>query len=383
MPAARFLHATATAVAATGAAALLLRPRSGTARTVPVAARDYFSDEELQRARRFRRGQRALGLASSAIDTAILVALVRRPPGAPPAAVAVGLGLGTSVAGLPLAAVSRVRAKRVGLVTQGWGGWAADLAKAQAISAPLSAAGGWLVAAGQRRYGDRWWLPGAGGLLGTGLLALVAGPTLIDPLFNTFTPAEPGLRARVERLAASAGVPVNRVLVMDASKRTTASNAYVTGFGPTKRVVFYDTLLRDFTEAQVDFVVAHELAHVRHRDVQRSLVLLAVTAPATMWAIAEGAAALGDTLPAVVLAAGVVAPALGVVANSLSRAMERRADRFAMGLVGDPRSQVDFQRGIVLKNVAEPEPPRWVQIMNGSHPTTLERIAMAEEAASA
>ncbi len=404
----RLLFAVASAVAATEAAVLLLRPRSDSVGAVPVAARDYFSADELIRARTFRRGQRRIALASMAIDTAILVALVRRPPRAHAAVVAAAMGAGMSVAGLPLGAWSRVRGKRVGLVTQGWGGWAADVAKAQAISAPLSAGGGWLVVAAMRRFGDRWWLPGAGGLVGTGVLALVAGPTLIDPLFNDFTPAEPGLRARVQGLAHAAGVPVDRVLVMDASKRTTASNAYVTGLGPTKRVVLYDTLLRDFTDAEVDFVVAHELAHVRHRDVQRSLALVAVAAPATVWAIAEGAAALGETtrgpasggllrplraavdgpppapqaLPAVVLSAGLVAPVVGVVSNGLSRAVERRADRFAMRLVGDPQAQIAFQRGICVRNVAEPAPPRWVQVVYGTHPTTLERIAMAEAAAS-
>lgn len=335
------------------------------------------------RARRFRRGQRTVSLASAAVDVGLLIVLARRPPAGNPAVVAAGMSVGMSVAGLPLAAVARVRAKRVGLVTQGWSGWAADFAKTQAISAPLSAAGGWLVVAGQRRFGERWWLPGAAGLLGTGVLALLAGPALIDPLFNDFEPAEPELRARVERLAAAAGVPVDRVLVVDASRRTTASNAYVTGLGPTKRVVLFDTLLRDFSADEVDFVVAHELAHVRHRDVQRSLTLLAVTAPATVWAIAEGAAALGDTLPALVLAAGAVAPLVGVVANGLSRAVERRADRFAMRVVGNPQTQVDFQRGVCLRNVAEPEPPRWVQVLYGTHPTTLERIAMAEDSASA
>lgn len=374
--------AATSAVAATQLAVLLLRPRTGSARAVPVAARDYFSEAELGRARRFRRGQRTIALASTAIDLAILAALVRRPPRGHPAVLAAGMTVGMTAAGLPLSVVSRVRGKRVGLVTQSWGGWAQDVVKTQAIAAPLSAAGGWLVVAGQRRFGARWWLPGAAGLLGTGVLALLAGPALIDPLFNEFEPASPELRARVERLAAAAGVPVDRVLVMDASKRTTASNAYVTGLGPTKRVVLYDTLLKDFSEAEVDFVVAHELAHVRHRDVQRSLVLLAVTAPATVWAIAEGAAALGDSLPAVVLAAGAVAPLVGIVSNGLSRAVERRADRFAMSLLPSAVPLIAFQRGIVLKNVAEPEPPRWVQVLYGTHPTTLERIAMAEAASA-
>ncbi len=373
----------ATAVAATEAAVLLLRPRSGAPRPVPVAARDYFSPAEIERARRFRRGQRALALVSGAVDLAILGALVRRPPRGHPAVVAAGLATGMTAVGLPLAAVSHVRGKRVGLVTQSWGGWGSDVAKATAIQAPITAGAGALVDAGMRRFGSRWWLPGAGGLLGFGLLTLLAGPTLIDPLFNKFEPADDELHARVKKLAEAAGVPVDRVLVMDASKRTTASNAYVTGIGPTKRVVLFDTLLKDFSATEVDFVVAHEFAHVRHRDVQRAVVMLAVTGPTTVRAIAAAAEALGNSLPAVVLAAGLVAVPVSVVGNGMSRAVERRADRFAMEIVGDPRAQIAFQRGICVRNVAEPEPPRWVQVLYGTHPTTLERIAMAEAAASA
>jgi len=329
-------------------------------------------------------------LVGTALDAAVLTTLVRRAEAIPPtspAVAAAGLGAALTVLGLPLSAAARERSIRVGLVTQSWRGWSADLAKAQAISAGLSAAGGAVLVAGMRRYGDAWWRPGAGGLVGVGVLSLVAGPTLLDPIFNRFEPAEPDLAERVARLAEAAGVPVDRILIMDASKRTTASNAYVTGLGPTKRVVLYDTLLRDMSPEEVDFVVAHELAHVRHRDVLRGLGGLAVAAPALTWSIARlartmNAPADGRALPAVALAAGIVATPFGMVANFFSRRMERRADAFAMGLIGDPRTQIAVQRSLCVRNVAEPEPPRWVRIVFGSHPTTLERIAMAEAKAS-
>jgi STE24 endopeptidase len=364
------------------------------ARFTPVRpkanARDYFSTAELSRARRFRRGQRAIMLAGTALDTAALVGLARRREqlaAAPPWAVAAGLGAGLTVLGLPLSAVARQRSIRVGLITQSWRGWAGDVVKAQAISAGLSAAGGALVVAGMRRYGERWWLPGAGGMVAVGVLSLIAGPTLLDPIFNEFEPAEDELRERIEALAADAGVPVDRVLVMDASKRTTASNAYVTGLGPTKRVVLYDTLVRDLQPDEVDFVVAHELAHVRHRDVQRGLALAAVSSPALMWSIARlarrmGARPDGGALPTLALAAGLVATPFGMLTNGFSRRMERRADAFAMDLVDDPRTQIAVQRELCVRNVAEPEPPRWVRLVFGSHPTTLERIAMAEQASA-
>ena len=164
-------------------------------------ARDYFSAEELDRARAFRRGQRAIMLASTAIDAAALAVLARHPPRGPVPLVAAGMSAGTAVAGLPLAALARRRAMRVGLVTQSWRGWAGDQLKAQAIATPMAAGAGTLLIAAMRRHGERWWLPGAGGLVGFGVLSLVAGPVLLDPLFNRFEPAEPGLRERLRRLA--------------------------------------------------------------------------------------------------------------------------------------------------------------------------------------
>lgn len=346
-----------------------------------ASARDYFSEAELSRASRFRRGQRALALTGAALDAAALAALVRRPPSGHPAAVAAGLGAGLTVLGLPLTVQARRRAMRAGLITQSWRGWAADLAKAQAISAPLSAGAGTLVVAAVRRHGERWWLPGAAGAVGFGVLSLLAGPALLDPIFNRFEPAEPELRKRVDRIAAEAGVPVDRVLVMDASRRTTASNAYVTGLGPTRRVVLFDTLLRDLEPDQVDFVVAHELAHVRHRDVLRALALTAALAPSFGWSVDRVARPAPDAsaLPRLLLAAGVLAVPFGVLANAFSRRAERRADAFAMGIVRDPRTQISLQRELCVRNVAEPEPPRWVRVLSGSHPTALERIGIAEK----
>jgi STE24 endopeptidase len=178
---------------------------------------------------------------------------------------------------------------------------------------------------------------------------------------------------------------VGEVYEVDASRRTTAANAYVAGIGPTKRVVLFDTLLRDFTPEEVRLVVAHELAHQRFRDVQRGLLFLAVVAPLAMLAVArigERLAPAGHergpaAVPAVALAAAILMPAVAMIANQLSRAAEVRADRYAMQLTGDARAQVGFQRRIALKNVADPDPPGWIRALLGTHPTTVERIGHA------
>jgi STE24 endopeptidase len=195
----------------------------------------------------------------------------------------------------------------------------------------------------------------------------------------------------VLELAERAGVDVGEVYEIDASRRTSAANAYVAGLGRTKRVVLYDNLLRDFTPAEVRLVVAHELGHVRHRDVPNGLLYLAIVAPFGMFAVARLGEALAPreaagrplALPGVVLAVALVAPTVTAVSNQLSRAVERRADAYALELTGEPETQIAFQRRIAVKNVSDPDHPAWVTFLLGTHPPTLERIGQAAAAARA
>jgi STE24 endopeptidase len=378
--------AVVTALVVAEAAALLLRPRDRPA-PVDVAPRDYFSAAQLGTARDFRTGQLWLYGARVAVELGVLVLVVRRPPrrlgGAATAAV---LSAGIVAATLPISAVSRERGKRVGLVTQSWTGWAGDVAKSTAIETALAGLGGALLVVGVRRFGGRWWIPGTAAIVSFGILAAAVAPVVLDPLFNRFTPLPPGeLRSDVLDLARRADVRVGEVYTVDASRRTTAANAYVTGLGPTKRVVLYDTLLRDFSPAEVRLVVAHELAHQHFRDVPRGVLFLAVVAPFGLLAVAR----LGERLvpagqgrgaavvPAVALSAALLVPAVTAISNQLSRAIETRADAFAMRLTGDPGALVEFQRRIAVQNVADPDPPRVVRLLLGTHPTTMQRIGHA------
>jgi STE24 endopeptidase len=272
----------------------------------------------------------------------------------------------------------------VGLVTQSWRGWALDLVKSNAIGAVFAAGAGGAAVAITRRYPRGWWFPAAAGsvLVGSGFAALA--PVLLDPVFNDFTPLPEGeTRSDVLALAAAAGVKVREVYSVDASRRTTAANAYVTGLGPTKRVVLFDTLLDRYDRDQVRVVVAHELAHVRHRDVPRSVAFAAIVAPATALAVQRLSWALSSergsaaALPALGLATAVVAGPLGVIGNRLSRAVERRADAYSLELSGAPDAFVSFERAIALQNVADLDPPALVRRVLATHPSTAERIGAA------
>src|SRR3954470_1265405 len=333
--------ALALALAAAQAAANALRSREGIIAAAPVRADEHFTAAELRRARDFRRPQRALGLASGGVELALMTAPAARPPRvlerSRPALAGAALSVVSTLAPLPPRAVARRRAVRIGLVTQSWGGWALDLVKAGAIDAGLAAGGAAAADALIRRLPRAWWLPASALVTGFSAVAAFAGPVVLDPLFNRFRRLPDGeLRRDVLDLARRAGVHVGEVYVVDASRRTTAANAYVTGLGATKRVVLFDTLVDHFTPEETRLVVAHELAHVRFRDVPRALAFTALVAPLGTLAVATlaprrpGAAAL----PGLVLATAAVSAPVGVVANALSRQVERRADAFSLRLTG-------------------------------------------------
>ena len=388
------IASTALAIAAAEGARRLLTPPAVPIEPAPVDVRSYFSEAEIERGRRYARPQRALGLARMAIDLGALAMVARRPlpallrrrsrPVAAAGAAGGAMALAMSLPTLPLRAISRRRAIAAGLDIQSWRGWGGDLVKASSIEAVFAGAAGSAMVAAVRRYPEGWWLPVASASVLTGTVISALAPVVLDPLFNDFTPLPEGeARTDVLELADAAGVKVGEVYSVDASRRTTAANAYVTGLGPTKRVVLFDTLLDRYSRDELRLVVAHELAHVRHRDVPRGVLYAAIVAPAVALAVQRLSWVLSparDTpaaLPALALAATLLSAPVGVLGNRLSRAMERRADEFSLQLAGAPDAFISFERAIALQNLADLEPPGWVTRLLSTHPPTTERIGAA------
>ena len=151
--------------------------------------------------------------------------------------------------------------------------WLADLAKSLLLGAliglPIAAAVLWLMGSA----GGLWWLWAWGLWMGFNLLLMVVYPVFIAPLFNKFEPlADASLTARVTALMQRCGFQAKGLFVMDGSRRSAHANAYFTGLGSAKRVVFFDTLLKQLSPAEVEAVLAHELGHFHHRHIARRLV---------------------------------------------------------------------------------------------------------------
>jgi STE24 endopeptidase len=213
-------------------------------------------------------------------------------------------------------------------------------------------------------------------------------PVLVEPAFNQFTPLQHGpLRTEILQLADREHVDLHDVLVADASRRTTTLNAYVSGFGSTRRVVLYDNVVHDLPRAQILSIVAHELGHAHHNDVLVGSVLGGLGAAlgvgllglAVAW-LRDGPGGMGDpTVVPLVLALVAIATLLSSPVNSgLSRLIETRADVASLHATRDPEAFVEVQRELDLHSLSD-DPPHWSHIWFGSHPTTLERIAIAEQ----
>ena len=191
-------------------------------------------------------------------------------------AVLVGFVLISSLLDLPMTLYQTfVLEERFGFNKMTFRLWLADLLKSSVVGAliglPIAALILWMMAAS----GGLWWFWAWGVWMGFNLLLLVIYPTLIAPLFNKFTPLEDAtLKERVTALMQRCGFSAKGLFVMDGSKRSAHANAYFTGFGAAKRVVFFDTLLARLSAAEVDAVLAHELGHFKHRHIFKRIVAM-------------------------------------------------------------------------------------------------------------
>jgi len=391
----RWGTAIVAAVVVAELAVVLLRPRSGVIEPAPVRTESYFSAAELERARDYRRPQLALYGGVLAVELGLLALLVARPPARlrgpfrrpvlAGAAAGAALSVAVSVAILPLQIVSRERAKDVGLVTQSWGGYTRDKSISWGIGAVLAGLGAATAVGLIRRYPRGWWLPGSAIVVAFGVVSIYAGPVVLDPIFNKFQPLPAGqTRSDVIELAKRAGVDIGEVYSVDASRRSTAANAYVAGLGGTKRVVLYDTLLENFERDEVRLVVAHELAHQHHDDVPNGLLYVAIVAPFGLLAVAQltrrlapdGAEPGPAILPALALSLFVMTTTITTISNQLSRQVEARADSYALMLTGEPAAFIRFEKRIALRNLSDPDPPGWQTALLATHPPTIERIGI-------
>jgi STE24 endopeptidase len=372
---------------------------AGSPAPAPVSASSVFSQAQIDRAEGFATWARVWSWGALAASLALgwWLALGARPrkvyarlpgPWGVRVLLAVLLVQGVvTVLLLPLDAAQHEHARRNGLSNQAWSGFLRDEVVSWLIGVVVSALLAWLVVGCARRW--RAWVVGvaavAGGLV---LLGSYGYPLVVEPLFNSFHSLPNGpLRTQVMALADREGVHVDDVLVADASRRTTTLNAYVSGFGDTRRVVLYDNLVKDEPPGQVLSVVAHELGHAQEDDVLTGSILGvagAVLGVGLLGLVLGGGRRRGwpeagdPRVVPLLLALVATASLLGApVEDGISRKIETRADVIALAATDDPSSFVALQKELALRSLADPTPPAWSQWWFGTHPTVLQRIALA------
>lgn len=390
-----------------GTAALLVpwgSARAATGAITPDASLD-FSVAEIAVGDRLARLLVLPGLTSLGVSLALTVALGLTPWGARIAgAVARPLGGGwfwqatlgglvllliVRIVTLPFGAWSESVRQSNGLSTRTWPAWMLDVAKGFGVSAALTLLALTALIGLARRWPDWWWVAGG---LGAALLVVAASfayPLVVEPVFNRFTPMPDGeLRTNLLALAEEDGVAVDDVLVADASRRTSTLNAYVSGFGSSRRIVVYDTLLDQAPDAEVEAVVAHELGHAADRDVLTGTGLGALGAMAAVlllylvsgWLPLErwsGISGVGDGRSVAFLLAfvAVVSFVSTPVQSAVSRELEARADQHALDLTEDPQTLAELQRRLATAAQADVTPNRALAWWFGTHPTAAARLA--------
>jgi STE24 endopeptidase len=365
----------------------------------------WFEQAQVERARRYHRPLYLAAAAGIVVDLAVLALFAFGPVGNgvyeamggwPWWGIALGSALlvmtSTALADLPLGFFAGFRHEHAwGLSTQSAVGWILDWLKGLVVGVVLGAGALLGFVAAARAWPTGWPLVCAGAAAAALLVLGFAAPLALEPLFNRFEPLpDLELAASLQALATRAGVPVSRVLVADASRRTRKLNAYVSGLGRTRRVVVFDTLLADSDPRELRLVVAHELGHRRAHHVAKGTLLAMAGAAlfiAAAWALLRWPAlrsSIGVTgpddprvIPFLLLLGSVLGLLGSPLGSALSRRWERQADAFSLALIPDPDTFESTHRRLALTNLADLDPPRPVYLAWFSHPTPPERINAA------
>ena len=375
------------------AAALLWRTTVPADLDLPeLDPRDYFSARELRRHERYEGVLRGLFGASVLLQAAVLVGfvlaaprLVRRLPfGVLAQGVLLAFAIAVSVwlARLPVGLVAHWWRRRYGIARQDYLEWLVDpwleLAAEAALTCVAVAVGMVLAA----RLGPRWWLAGAPLFAAGAAVLVLAQPLLLEPRVERLHDAR--LEADIRALAERTGVGSVDVVVRDAASRTRAGNAEVYGLGPSRRVVLWDTVLDGrFSAEEIQVLVAHELGHVARDHVWKGLGWVALLAVPVTFLVARAARLRGGldrpaAVPAALLAVFCLELVLLPATNAVSRRYEAEADWTALESTRSPSASRSLTLRLARASLADPDPPAWAFVVRRTHPTAMQRVAMAE-----
>jgi STE24 endopeptidase len=304
---------------------------------------------------------------------------------------AVAVGFSQTVFTLPLSYYSGyVVEHHYGLSNQSFWRWVWERLKGLLVAAPIGAVVLIVIYFCLHEYGSLWWLPVSIVLTGFSVVLARLAPVIIMPLFYKFTPVADGsLKERIMRLCAHASLRVEGVFSFNLSKNTRKANAGFTGIGKSRRIILGDTLVKEFSEEEIETVFAHELGHYKHRHIIIGICIGTVSTFAGLFVTARlyeaSLAAFGFSLISELAALPLLAIWLSVFAlvtsplgNMLSRHHERQADAYAVKATGNGPAFISALRKLAAMNLADPEPHPLVEFLLYSHPAIAKRIKFVE-----
>lgn len=305
---------------------------------------------------------------------------------------AIGFGLPEMVLTAPLTYYSGfLLPHRYGQSTQTFAAWLLDQFKGLLLTALFGVILLLIIYGLLTMAPGTWWLWAAGVMLIVTVILSNLAPVLILPLFFSYAPLEDEeLVNRLTRLAEQAGTQVRGVYVFDMSSKTVAANAALMGLGNTRRIVLGDTLVEKFTAEEIETVLAHELGHHVHHDLPVGIMVQSVLTLAGLWladgVMRWGVAAFGyhglndpATLPLFLIAMMVFGLVTMPLGNLWSRWREVKADEYALRTTGQPQAFITAMTRLANQNLADADPPAWVEFLLHSHPAISKRVAMAKD----
>ena len=283
---------------------------------------------------------------------------------------------------------------RYGLSSQSFGGWLGDVGKSVGVdivtTVPILWLLFWLIGRSPRRWALWFWAA----LVPIIAFGIFAAPLVVDPLFNKFTPLPPGpLRTQIETLAAKAGIPNAPIYVVDKSRQTHETNAYVTGIGSSARIVLWDTILPPRMPAdQLRAIVGHEMGHYVLKHLYWGFLLttlgLLLALPAAQkfaeWLLRRfgprwSVDGLTDyaAVPVLLLTVSLFSFLFAPVTNGVSREVEHQADAYGLQITGDGPAMARAFVTLSEQNLSDPSPPPFIKFWLFTHPPLQERIDFA------
>ena len=241
-----------------------------------------------------------------------------------------------------------------------------------------------------RQFPEQWWIAAWALFLGLFVLLAQVAPILLLPIFYKFEPLEnEELKERLVRMSQRAGTRVRGVYKWHLSAKSKKANAALTGLGATRRIILADTLLDNYSDDEIEAVLAHELGHHVHQHILKSIAMQSAVTLIGFWAANEVLHAAVDqrmfetisdfaNLPLLVLVSTVLSLVLMPALNAYSRFNERQADRYCFQSVPSVEPFITAMNKLAGQNLAERTPSKWVELLFHSHPAIAKRVAAAE-----